>query len=134
MAVQTYFDRPATFEDRGAPCGPVWVDGTLRCLPLPVYPSYSVYADAACSDQIPVFAADAVPTAVTVLDDVPGGPAQGNLPTGRVRAIGRELVRAYNVTRSISDCSPATREGVRYFAFGDDVDPSSFSELQLVIE
>ncbi len=126
-----YFERPATFDDRGAPCGPAWVDGVLRCLPLPVYPSYSVYSDPACTDQITVFGAAGAPPSVTVLDGPPGGPAQGNLPTGRVRAIGRELERAFVVTRSAGGCSPATPED-RYFAFGDDVDPAQFAALTLV--
>lgn len=135
-AALTAVDATGMFEDKGrrTACGPVWIDGVLRCAPKrPAGVRWDqVYSDAEC--RIPALLlisgraeAEPPPVLTTYRSETREG-----LPVGVVREVGGALDVAYEL--SFNDgCRATTLEG-RAYALGAETAGSEFAELRLVIE
>lgn len=120
-------DRRALFDVDGAPCGPVWVDGVLRCLPASPF-VFDVFADARCTVPAWLSVDDTPPpSTLTILE---GDEPLTGLPIGAV-----QTVRAADTTETFGgpECVPFGLVGLVLLR-GDRVDPARFPELDLEVE
>lgn len=130
-------DARAMFEDkwRQTPCGPVWIDGVLRCAPArPANAPWvvEVFSDAEC--RVPALwltagrAEAEAPRALTIYRSE----LREGLPVGLVREVGQALEVAYE--RSFSDgCRVTALEGQAY-ALGAEIAGSELAELSLALD
>lgn len=129
-------DARAMFEDklRQTLCGPVWIDGVLRCAPArPANaPWVEVYSDSEC--RVPALwltagrAAAEAPRALTIYRSE----VREGLPVGVVREVGRALEVAYELSFS-GECRGTASEGQAY-ALGAEVAGSELAELSLALD
>jgi len=129
-------DRSAMFRDRGlGACGPVWIDGALRCVP-PRAPNASwwetAYSDNRCTSPAVLFWSDEAPPALLTVHEGIAPSTDGNLPTGHVFERGSELPRAY--VRTAEGCSEKDLQGQHAYSLAMEVPGSQFAELRLSTE
>ena len=129
-------DAATMFDYAGAPCGPAWIDGELRCLPAPpktVLSWATIYADNRCTGRAMAMdnaSSEMPPPRVTVRE---GLHHATGLPESHVYEVGISIRSAYSITNSTGSCEPYPFTA-RYFALGARVDATVFPTLKLLTE
>jgi hypothetical protein len=131
-------DTNSMFESGGAPCGPMWIVDSLRCVPAvraPYVHGLVRYADARCSERLISLDTDGeVPREVAIRE--PGAPYPlDHLPHGGVHQVGDELIDrpVYElIDLHRRECRPLPDpRNRRHFRAGPALPAARFPELWL---